>query len=171
MQRIGVEGEVVILQHDVVVEDRRLIHRRVLRIDAREHIEAVGDRAVVEVVSDPRHTVVVQAVGEEGILPLLHLYQLSESCQLRIAVVVQVVAVDIDRILSLVDVDVAKSLEAVGLPIEERTVAVHQCVVVLEDNVPRQDLRIGIDLLIEAPQVHVLYDDPLLAGRVGRRHL
>ena len=69
------------------------------------------------------------------------------------------------------DVDVAKSLEAVGLPIEERTVAVHQCVVVLEDNVPRQDLRIGIDLLIEAPQVHVLYDDPLLAGRVGRRHL
>ena len=166
MQRIGVEGEVVILQHDVIVEDRRLIHRGVLSIDAREHIEAVGHRAVVKVVGDPRHTIVVQAISEEGILSLLHLNQLSEPCQPRVAVVVQVVAVDIYRILRLVDVDVAKGLEAIGLPVEECTVAVHQRIVVLEDNIPRQDLRIGIDLLIEAPQVHMLNDDPLLAGRV-----
>ena len=171
VQRIGVEGEVVILQHDVVVEDRRLIHRGVLRIDAREHIEAVGHRAVVEVVGDPRHTIVVQAICEEGILTLLHLDQFSESCQLRVAVVVQIVAVDIYRILRLVDVYVTKGLEAIGLPIEECTVAVHQRIVVLEDDIPRQDLRIGIDLLIEAPQVHVLYDDPLLAGRVRGRRL
>ena len=69
------------------------------------------------------------------------------------------------------DVDVTKGLEAIGLPIEECTVAVHQRIVVLEDDIPRQDLRIWVDLLIEAPEVHVLYDDPLLAGRVGRRPL
>ena len=151
VQRIGVEGEVVILQHDVVVEDRRLIHRGVLRIDAREHIETVGHRAVVEVVGDPRHTIVVQAISEEGILTLLHLDQFSESCQLRVAVVVQIVAVDIYRILRLVNVDVTEGLESIGLPVEECAVAVHQRIIVLEDDIPSQDLRIGIDLLIEAP--------------------
>ena len=69
MQGIGIQRELLILQTDAIIEDSQFRTRRILPIKRRELIQGIDNQTSVEIISDIRDSLIVQAIRKQGNLP------------------------------------------------------------------------------------------------------
>ena len=166
LEGIGVESVLLVNQLHVEVEDRLLRVGRVLAVDRREFVLRVDQLAPVEIVSDIGYHLVVETIGKEGHVAVLHAHILAQAGYLLVAVVVEHIAVDKEGV-ALLHVHVAEGIERVVLFIKIGTVAIHVHAVLAEYHIAPQHPVVGTLLLVEGEFVAVEQID--LVGVVARR--
>ena len=98
--------------------------------------------ASLEVIAQVHHPVIVQAVRGEDSLPVNHPHILAKHGQLRNAVVVEVVAVDEERV-TLFHPDIAESFHGVDFLKDKSAVTPHIHAVVLQADVADEHQHVG----------------------------
>ena len=166
LEGIGVKGILLVDQLHVEVEDRLLRVGRVLPVDRRELVLRVDQLAPVEIVPDVGYHLVVEAIGKEGYVAVLHAHILTQAGYLLVAVVIEHVAIDKEGI-ALLHVHIAEGIERVVLFIKIGTVAIHVHAVFAKDHIAPQHPVVGTLLLVEGEFVAVEQID--LVGVVARR--
>ena len=141
-QGVRSQHEAGIDQLDILVEDSQLGGGTVLAPPRIEDVDRVLQGASLEVIAQVHHPVIVQAVRGEDSLPINHPHILAKHGQLRNAVVVEVVAVDEERV-TLFHPDIAESFHGVDFLKDKSAVTPHIHAVVLQADVADEHQHVG----------------------------
>ena len=112
----------------------------------------VEDSSAFEEIAKFVESVVVQAVGVDGHRAVLEHYIVACPCQPVESVVIEHLAVEQQRV-ALIHVDIAEGVEGVGGFVVEGAVAIHEHAFVAELDIAHQDLRIGVQPVVEEQAV------------------
>ena len=119
-----------------------------------KHSRTVNQFTTFKKVSEVIHAVVVERVTIERRLTMFQNDIVTSLCQLRITVIISIVASKTQRI-ALRHLDMTKSLKAVGLLIEMSAVTIEVSACMTEMNIAMQYLRIVITKLVVVEIVRV----------------
>ena len=163
MQGIGIQRELLILQTDAIIEDSQFRTRRILPVKRRELIQGIDDQTSVEIISDIRDSLIVQAICKQGNLPILHADILPQISDLGISIVKQVISIH-EQGIPLFHPDITKRLQGIGLLEEIRAITIHIRTIMAKTNITIQYLSLGVPLLIERKRIRMLQKDLRLLG-------
>ena len=147
VKRVGSKIELLVTQTDVIVEHGHLRVCMVLTPVSGEHGRTVHQLTSFKEVTEVIHAVVVERVTIERRLTMLQDHIIASLCQLRITVIISIVAGKTQRI-ALRHLDMTKSLKAIGLLIEMSAITIEVGSCMTEMNIAMQYLCIVIAVLV-----------------------
>ena len=163
MQGIGIQRELLILQTDAIIEDSQFRTRRILPVKRRELIQGIDNQTSVEIISDIRDSLIVQAIRKQGNLPILHADILPQISDLGISIVKQVISIH-EQGIPLFHPDITKRFQGIGLLKEICAIAIHIRTIMAKTNITIQYLSLGVPLLIERKRIRMFQKDLRLLG-------
>ena len=155
---VGSKVEFRVLQMHTMAEYRLFVVGCVLPPHRSKGIERIADCTARVVVCNIAHTVVVKTIGSQDCRIVFSMYKTHVAAQageLGITIVEQFIAVT-EKGVALHKPHMPECVKRVFFLVEISRVAVHQGILVAEDDIPPQNLRISNTLLVETERFGVL---------------
>ena len=110
LQGVGSKHETGIHELDIMVENRKFSGRTVLTPVGSQHIFFIHQRTPIKIVTQIVQTVIIQAVCQQGSIPVDHFHILAQLRYLSHAVIKQIVTID-EKSISLLHTHIAECFE------------------------------------------------------------
>ena len=146
-QCIGGQHKLRVHQLHIMVEYRLFCCRAIFAPIGGQYILFIHQSSPFEIISEIVETVVVQAVRQQGRVPVNHLHVFTKLRNLRHSVIIKIITID-EQGISLFHTHIAEGFYGVGFLKNQCTVTVHIHTVMAQLHVTNQHLHIRTCQLI-----------------------